>query len=512
MFERKNPWESRFHKVLLALLWVALALGVFVSFWEARSDAAQIGAGAVGADAIGAAMAAGVYVLGSQILPRAYLRTTWIRELSSLVGVTLVMMAVSLSGGLTSPFLLLSLTPIMVAGVFGGFRSGLATAGLAAGVLVIISVGVGDDFDLPLFFQWAGLYLLIGFTFGQARRLLLEEGQRADAIAAASVETTQRLERLERANTLLTRFTEIADTAELNPVTVGHEALESLSEVASFHAAVVALAGDDGPVVVARRGKEEPDDHRSIIPLSVGSRDVGMVVVISAREPTQAEYQATAESLQPVALAFSNILLLQDIARRAIREERARLARDLHDEIGPSLASLGLALDLALLQHPADPDLAEHLRELRTSVGSMVEDVRSTVADLRMPEQPSLTEVMKSLSTSVTEGDPEIDIRLTERRPPRPSIAADVIAIVTEAVRNAIRHSGSRLVTVHGTIDFDEGSVTVHDEGKGFRRDKVPDGHFGLMGMEERAERIGAALNITSSRQGTAVTVTWGPD
>jgi signal transduction histidine kinase len=508
---RKNPWESRFHKVLLALLWVALALGVFISFWEARKEAAAIGAEAIGANAIGAAMAAGVYVLGSQILPRAYLRTTWIRELSSLVGVTLVMMAVSLSGGLNSPFLLLSLTPIMLAGVFGGFRSGLATAGLAAGVLVIISVGL-DDFALPLFFQWASLYLLIGFTFGQARRLLLEEGERADALAAASVEVSQRLDRLERANSLLTRFAEVADTAELNPVTVGHEALESLSEVASFHAAVVALAGDDGPVVVARRGNEEPNDHRSIIPLSVGSRDVGMVVVISAGEPSSAEYQATVESLQPVALAFSNILLLQDIARRAIREERARLARDLHDDIGPSLASLGLALDLALLQHPADPDLAEHLRELRTSVGGMVEDVRSTVADLRMPEQPSITEVMKSLSASVSEGDPEIDVRLTERRPPRPSIAPDIIAIVTEAVRNAIRHSESQIVTVHGTVDFDEGTITVHDQGSGFRRDRVPDGHYGLMGMEERAERIGAALNITSTRGGTAVTVTWGPD
>jgi len=142
----------------------------------------------------------------------------------------------------------------------------------------------------------------------------------------------------------------------------------------------------------------------------------------------------------------------------------------------------------------------------------MVEDVRSTVADLRMSEQPSVTEVMKSLSASVTDRDPEIDVRLTERRPPRPSIAPDVIAIVTEAIRNAVRHSGSRIVTVHGTVDFDEGTITVHDEGKGFRRDRVPEGHFGLMGMEERAERIGAALNITSTRGGTAVTVTWGPD
>jgi signal transduction histidine kinase len=511
MVDRTNPWESRFHKVLLALLWVALALGVFISFWEARKDGASLGSDIIGADAIGAAMAAGVFVLGSQILPRAYLSTTWVRELASLVGVVLVMMAVSLSGGLNSPFLLLSLTPVMLAGLFGGFRSGLATAGLSAGVLIIISIGL-EGSTLPLFFQWAGLYLLIGFTFGQARRLLVEEGARADALAAASIEVTRRLDRLERANTLLTRFVEVADTAELNPVTVGHEALESLAEVTSFHAAVVALAGDDGPVVVARRGSEEPDDHRSIIPLSVGNRSVGMVVVISAEEPSAAEHQATVESLQPVALAFSNILLLQDIARRAIREERARLARDLHDDIGPSLASLGLALDLALLQHPADPDLAEHLRELRTSVGGMVEDVRSTVADLRMPEQPSVTEVLKSLSASVPDEGPDIDIRLTERRPPRPSIGPDVVAIVTEAVRNAIRHSGTQNITVHGTVDFDDGTITVHDTGKGFRRDRVPDGHYGLLGMEERAERIGAVLNITSSRGGTAVTVNWGPD
>ena len=54
--------------------------------------------------------------------------------------------------------------------------------------------------------------------------------------------------------------------------------------------------------------------------------------------------------------------------------------------------------------------------------------------------------------------------------------------------------------------------VTVHDRGKGFRRDRVPEGHYGLIGMEERAERIGAALNITSTHGGTAVTVAWGSD
>lgn len=506
MPDRPNPWEARFHRVLLALMWVALALGVFVSFWDAAKEGS-----AVGAEAVAATTAASIYVIGSQVLPRPLLKSTWIRELTSLLGVVFVMVAVTLSGSLESPFLLLSLAPVMSAGVFGGFRSGVATAALSAGVLIITSVGI-DRFDLTSFAQWSGLYLLIALTFGQARRLLVEEGARADAFAAASAEVARRLERLDRANTLLTRFTEIADAAELNPVTVANEALSELAASHPFRAAVVALAGDDGPVVVARRGREGPEDHRTVVPLSVGNREVGLVVLITENPPSSREQQVIAELLHPAALAFSNALLLQGIARKAIREERARLARDLHDDIGPSLASLGLALDLALLQHPADPDLADHLRQLRSSVSSLVEDVRASVADLRMPEQPSVTETLKNLATTVPEDGPRIDIRLAEHRPPRPSLSPDIVAIVAEAFRNAVQHSGAGSITVHGKIDFDEGTITVHDTGKGFRRDRIPDGHFGLLGIEERAERIGATLNITSTREGTAVTVSWGPE
>ena len=60
-------------------------------------------------------------------------------------------------------------------------------------------------------------------------------------------------------------------------------------------------------------------------------------------------------------MGFSNVLLLQEITRNAIKEERVRLARELHDEIGPSLASLGLALDVAMVQGIEDPALAGNL-------------------------------------------------------------------------------------------------------------------------------------------------------
>ncbi|GBE20721.1 sensor histidine kinase DesK [bacterium BMS3Bbin01] len=331
-------------------------------------------------------------------------------------------------------------------------------------------------------------------------------------LTKASAEATARIERLSRANSLLSRFIEEADSRELNPVTVGSSALEELSDSISMDGGVIALDGNDGPVVVARAGQEQPGTTRTVVPLSVGERSVGFVAITSQDELTRDDQTVVRDLLQPVALAFGNVLLLQDIAQRAVREERQRLARDLHDEIGPSLASLGLAVDLALLRHPADPDLAQHLQALRSSVTGLVEDVRSTVADLRMSPQPSIGEVVRRIAGELPEDSPMIDIRLEERRPPRPSLAPDIAAIVVEALRNAIAHSEATTIIVHGSSDFDEGRITVFDDGTGFDRDEVPGGRFGLVGMEERAERMGASLNILSTNRGTTVTVAWGPE
>jgi signal transduction histidine kinase len=324
-------------------------------------------------------------------------------------------------------------------------------------------------------------------------------------------EATARIDRLRSANRLLARFVQEADAVELNPVTVGDELLEALADLIHLEGGVVALTGAGGPIVVARAGHQTDTSLATTLPLTVGERQVGFVSLFTVGDLIDRELNAAKEMLEPVSLAFANILLLQDIAQRAVREERHRLARDLHDEIGPSLASLGLAVDLALLRHPADPDLSAHLDQLRKSVTSIVEDVRSTVADLRMAPQPSLNEVVSRIAGDAPDG-PTIDNRLQERRPPRPSIAGELTAIVAEALRNAINHANATSIVVHGSSDFDEGRVTVFDDGHGFERASVPDSRFGLIGMEERAERIGAALNISSTSRGTTVTVAWGPE
>ena len=506
MMPDTQRWERRFDGLLMGLAWVTLAIGVFVTFFQAQPSPDS--------GVISAAAAATIYVLGLQVIPRRFFRERrrLTAEAVALIGSALCMAAVGLTGGPNSDYLLLSLTPVLFGAFFGGFRIGLATAAFSGALLFAQSVGLGENFadEFPAMIRWGFLYLLVAITFAQARRLLVEEQQRAFAFAAASEEAQLRLARLENANELLNRLSEIADSSELNPIEVGDAALDGLSRILPMKAGLAALSSETGPVVVARRGLEGPADVKTTLPLTVGNREVGLILVTTDEELTPLQRGLAEDSVRPVALAFSNVQLLQEIARRAIKEERHRLARELHDEIGPSLASLGLAVDLAMLQNPTEPAMAGHLQGLRESVGGLVDEIRSTVADLREEEHPSITESIQRTMRKYGDVDADIVVELDEQRPPRPSIAADIAAIVTEALRNAIRHSGASTITVKGVSDFDHGTVIVTDDGDGFAPARVPEGHFGLIGMEERAHKIEASLDVTTGASGTAVTISWG--
>jgi signal transduction histidine kinase len=499
--EQFTQWEPRLRRVLNVMTWMSLTIGVFVSFFLQETTS----------KVIAAAVLAGSYVIAQQMLPGSALRRGWVQDLLVTLGVLVTMTAAALTGGQDSPYVLLSLMPVLAAGTLGGFRPGLAAAALGVAALTIISFET-ESFEFSTFLEWAALIVLVSVTSAQVRRLVLEARSREAHLTEVTREATARVDRLRSANRLLAKFVEEADAAELNPVTVGDSLLEELTDHLDLIGGAVALTGESGPIVVARAGRQPRESRSTTLPLTVGERQVGFVSLFTSEALTERQLATAKETLRPVAFAFANTLLLQDIAQRAVREERHRLARDLHDEIGPSLASLGLAVDLALLRHPADPDLADHLHRLRESVTSIVEDVRSTVADLRMTPQPSLREIVVSIAGSVPANGPVIDNRLKEQRPPRPSIAGELAAIIAEALRNAINHAAATSIVVHGTSNFDEGRVTVFDDGHGFDRSSVPDSRFGLIGMEERAQRIGAALNISSTNRGTAVTVAWGPE
>ena len=331
------------------------------------------------------------------------------------------------------------------------------------------------------------------------------------AASAAASEQLDRLERLDASNKLLSALSELADGTELNPVAVGQAALVHLSTTVAYESAHVAIDSADGPVVVAESGDRDADYEASLTsPLTVGSRDVGYVVM-SRRAPFDPnEVGHVEEILTPVALSFANILLLQDIARRAIQEERTRLARELHDEIGPSLASFGLSLDMAILQNAGESELAAQLGALRAGVTGLVEEVRGSVAELREAEPISLHEQAVLLSAEDSDELPKVTTALRENRPPPVEIGREVASVMSEAVRNARRHAEAHMVTIAGYVNYDSGEVSITDDGIGFDVKRHFKGHYGLTGMAERAAKVDGKLDVHSSPTGTTVTVRWG--
>ena len=505
-----NPWRDRSITLARSILGLALLIGMGFDFATPDTPENMIMTYA-------AAATAAVYVAGVAVIPGYILQRPLVRELAALLGVGLVMVAVGLSGGLNSPYLLLSVGPSLLAATTAGIRLGITTALLSSLSLVAVGLVTGEvsvDQAPQLeqwtsVAQWSALYLMVAAAFSYARRLLIDQEQQTQAYATASEETERRLQRLDDTNRLLTELATVTDASSLSPISMAASTLETLEDSLGVRGAVVSLNGGEGPVVVARRVPDWTATAETTISLALGGPSVGEVLLATDDELTEEELEQVTELLRPLAMGFSNVLLLQEIARNAIKEERVRLARELHDEIGPSLASLGLALDVAMVQGIENPALAGNLARLRSDVSMLVEEVRATVADLRSTGTESLSQaVLKAAARAVNGTDVVVDLR--ENRPPRPAIADDVAAIVTEAIRNAMIHSGSEKIRVEGDVDFERGWVQVSDGGRGFDIDGVPEGHYGLMGMRERAGRMEGRLELESGPMGTMVRLSWG--
>ncbi|MDQ3735425.1 MAG: histidine kinase [Actinomycetota bacterium] len=187
----------------------------------------------------------------------------------------------------------------------------------------------------------------------------------------------------------------------------------------------------------------------------------------------------------------------------AREEERARLRRDLHDELGPTLASLVMQLAglRELLQE--SPDLATtRLARLEQAARSALEDVRRLSRALR---PPSLDELglygalhdhaarLGLTASTATHSLPDL--------PPAVEVAA--YRIGAEALTNISRHAQTTRVEVAVRVESGELSLTVSDDGIGWGGDGIG---VGVLAMRERAEELGGCLDIESVRgSGTAV-------
>jgi len=224
------------------------------------------------------------------------------------------------------------------------------------------------------------------------------------------------------------------------------------------------------------------------------------------------------------ALASAGIWGLYNLRLRQIRqrfslvlEERGRLAREIHDTLAQGFVGISSQLDAVALTLNGHVDLArKHLELARKMVRHSLTEARRSVMDLRASalEGHDLPAALSEAANQWTAGSP-VQIRVAvegeSRRLPEET-EQHLLRIAQEAVTNAVKHAHASQVLIHLEMANRTLSLRVADNGQGFEQDEAfseVGGHFGLLGMRERAERMGGELHLHSERgQGTEVAVT----
>jgi signal transduction histidine kinase len=261
-----------------------------------------------------------------------------------------------------------------------------------------------------------------------------------------------------------------------------------------------------------------------VSPLLLGSHTLGWITVSTPGEsdPEQQWWRVamTEAVARQAALALHHSRLVdahrREERRKAILEERNRLARDIHDSLAQGFAAILMQLQAAQRQAGALPpsiattietavDLARtHLAEARRSVGALRPNVG---------QGEDIATALRRLAdlNQRTAGLP-IEVEIEELPRLGDVVEREIIGIAQEALTNAVRHSRARRIIVRASTVQSVGvRVSVADDGRGMVRDEPVSG-FGMTSMQERAERIGASLTVvTGVRRGTEIVLAWDP-
>ena len=198
----------------------------------------------------------------------------------------------------------------------------------------------------------------------------------------------------------------------------------------------------------------------------------------------------------------------------AVGKERDRMARDLHDTLEQQLSGVALqldGLDDAVKTNPGAASQAlllarRMLRYTRLEARRSVWDLRSQVL-----EQHGLVAALRAMAETTTgTAGPKVEVKTTgsERSFPA-AVEFHLFRIAQEAIANAIKHGRARTIVIALAHSPEASQLTVRDDGVGFdpaAKDQSPGPHFGLLGMRERAAKIGGELAITAS-PGTGCTI-----
>lgn len=509
--------------LVTVLRWATIAVGLVVGFVDSDASKAQV---------ISAGILLGTVAVWRALRPARPGNPG--ETIALLLEVAIATLAVTISGGWDSPFVLASVPAVLVAGQHGGYLPAFCAAA---------AVAAGGAFDAILYPQateardgaQVTLLLLVsaalaGFIHSLARSAEEEHRLAADETA-----------RMRNANELLLALHDVAQTlpSSLDLGEVMASTKSRLRDLFTFDSVTIlvrdqtsanwrvelaegvrlpAAVADSELATVCRSALISPGSvvvhdllalsltgcsplSRSavIAPLRARGAVVGIVSIESAKAEQFGDHDATLldELAEPVALAVDNAMWFGRLRTLGAEAERSRIARDLHDRTAQSLAYI--AFELERIENNREGGDAE-IAALRDTVRGVVSELRETLYQLRaeidedndlqaaaeiyVPRWSDRTEVQASFAAD-TQG-----LRLPVQ------VEQELWRILQESLNNVAKHAHANRVDIRWRIGAGVAQLEIRDDGRGFRASRVARERFGLVGMRERADAIGAHLTV----------------
>jgi signal transduction histidine kinase len=258
--------------------------------------------------------------------------------------------------------------------------------------------------------------------------------------------------------------------------------------------------------------------------LTISKKNAMLSFLVAEREKAQRELQLAHDQLEVRVKERTEQLKVEmsvrkaaEVEFRAVLAERTRLARELHDTLDQALTGIMLQLETAAKLFERNPAEAGRPLELaRRFLRQSRLELRRSIWDLRSREleQFDLTQALSIAGGQILEGSNiGFELGTTGERLRLPEIVEDnLLRIAQEALANVVKHSGATAVTLQLMFRSDEVALEIRDDGSGLIADRVSgrgEQHFGLLGMTERAKRLGGRLEVSGPPgEGTTVCAT----
>ncbi|WP_404364718.1 histidine kinase [Marinobacter sp.] len=258
---------------------------------------------------------------------------------------------------------------------------------------------------------------------------------------------------------------------------------------------------------------EGSDDRRLLLPIRTGNSLLG---TLEAWYPGDHKLPETSRHLlETLTDQLATAIFLQrqmtEEQRLTLAEERAVIARELHDSLAQSLSYLKMQV-ARLRRLEITPDNASRhsdiLDELSTGLNSAYRQLRELLTTFRLKlDTPDLGTALKETVVEFSERL-QNPVQLTYQLPPQILSANEeihVLQIIREALANAVKHAEPTWVEVSVTFVSPRVEATISDNGKGLPDTGQPPQHYGLIIMNDRARTLGGRLSVRNREQGGVV-------